>query len=805
MKKILLVLFISLLSTVQGQNPVRPGEWTTVREYGHSYNVNDFTEDEYDWISSHYNLFTIEKRHAYLNYLDLGRATSEIASVATAAKLLANDSLMQPLFYWNIKVVYEEIYQTIQDALAIHPEWVGDNGWSYDDPACKAWMIDVLTQWGTESGHAGVFLDQVQAFQGPEEDIFEIMESTPGIVIYNGYTPRGTSDRPVIAATAEYLKYSDGVYIEHFLHGSHCKYLSQRKALMDSLLAAPKDKILIALCSEDTTYWNAPDHKLSLAGYLIIANENSYYHYVPRGLLVSDNMKYWSEDFEKPLGPPLADATVNGYVYTRTFENAYVRLDLKNATSSINWIDNSVSAYEPIANLALLGTATQSSVLHSGEASRANDGDTDGVFGNGSVTHTAIESQPWWMVDLGANYHIGEISVYNRAGESTLARLSNFTVYVLDEDSVVVDSTIYTTAPDPSVTTDAGGVEGRFVKVQLNGSGVLNLAEVTVAEVKLPVDLHEIAINILDHASDDSVTEASLLINDHIYTSNYVGEMLLELPEGEYPYTLSKKNYYSYNDTLLITKDTAIILQMTEKPQYTLSYKVTDKASSEDLAQVGFGVASYWLATDVLGEVSCTLYEGEYAYSLSKNGYILVEDTLNLIKDTLVSIQMDKESYSMTFQVKDASANESIQEASVAINDSLYITDEQGELTLVLDYGEYDYKVTKDGYDGDSATLFLSQDSLVSVLLSLETGLNRLEARGVAIHPNPISNVLMIDIGKTPMAWYEIFSITGESVLTGSISQGNNRIAVDALAEGIYFVKVLQDEVLTCTKIVKRN
>ena len=803
MRQTLLVLFICLLSTVQAQNPVRPGEWTTVREYGHSYNVNDFTEDEYDWISSHYNLFTIEKRHAYLDYLDLGRATSEVASVATAAKLLANDSLMQPLFYWNIKVVYDEIYQTIQDALAIHPEWVGDNGWSYDDPACKAWMIDVLTQWGTESGHAGVFLDQVQAFQGPEEDIFEIMESTPGIVIYNGYTPRGTSDRPVIAATAEYLKYSDGVYIEHFLHGSHCKYLSQRKALMDSLLAAPKDKILIALCSEDTTYWNAPDHKLSLAGYLIIANENSYYHYVPRGLLASDNMKYWSEDFEKPLGPPLADATVNGYVYTRTFENAYVRLDLKNATSSINWIDNSVSAYEPIANLALLGTATQSSILHSGEASRANDGNTDGVFGNGSVTHTAGESQPWWIVDLGANYHIGEISVYNRAGESTLARLSNFTVYVLNEDSAVVDSTIYTTAPDPSVTTDAGGVEGRFVKVQLNGSGVLSLAEVTVAEVKQPVDLHEISINISDDASNDDITVASLMINDHIYTSNYVGKMILELPEGEYPYTLSKKNYYSSSNTLIVTKDTAIVLPMIEKPQYTFSCKVADDASSEYLSQVGFKVASYSLATDVLGEVSCTLYEGKYAYSLSKKGYVSVTDTLDLSKDTLVNIQMNKESYSMTFQVKNAAASESLQGASVAVNDSLYTTDAQGELTLVLDYGEYDYKVTKDGYDSDSSTIFLSQDSLVSVLLSLQTGMNSLTATAISIYPNPVNEVLIIDVAKTASANFEIYSIAGESVLSGKLSKGKNSIPVDALSTGIYFVKVLQDGVLTCTKMLK--
>jgi hypothetical protein len=36
-----------------------------------------------------------------------------------------------------------------------------------------------------------------------------------------------------------------------------------------------------------------------------------------------------------------------------------------------------------------------------GYAALANDGNTDGNFADGSVSHTMLETRPWWEVDLG--------------------------------------------------------------------------------------------------------------------------------------------------------------------------------------------------------------------------------------------------------------------------------------------------------------------------------------------------------------------------------------------------------------------
>ena len=65
-------------------------------------------------------------------------------------------------------------------------------------------------------------------------------------------------------------------------------------------------------------------------------------------------------------------------------------------------------------NLALDGTASQSSTSHNGAASRAIDGNTNGVWRNASVTHTTATTGSWWQVELDSQVSIGDIVIYNR-------------------------------------------------------------------------------------------------------------------------------------------------------------------------------------------------------------------------------------------------------------------------------------------------------------------------------------------------------------------------------------------------------
>ena len=58
--------------------------------------------------------------------------------------------------------------------------------------------------------------------------------------------------------------------------------------------------------------------------------------------------------------------------------------------------------------------SSQSSEGHGGNAMRAVDGRTDGVWGRGSVTHSGSIKNNWWKVDLYKKYAINMVIVYNR-------------------------------------------------------------------------------------------------------------------------------------------------------------------------------------------------------------------------------------------------------------------------------------------------------------------------------------------------------------------------------------------------------
>jgi hypothetical protein len=110
-----------------------------------------------------------------------------------------------------------------------------------------------------------------------------------------------------------------------------------------------------------------------------------------------------------------------------------------------------------LRNVAQGKAATQKSLDWGGTPDRAVDGNIDGTFFNGSVTHTAEDGspEPWWQVDLGADTQIQEIAIWTARTAAPTGRPSTFTV----------------------------NGSGRYVRVQLKGNAPLSLAEVEVLAV----------------------------------------------------------------------------------------------------------------------------------------------------------------------------------------------------------------------------------------------------------------------------------------------------------------------------------
>lgn len=212
--------------------------------------------------------------------------------------------------------------------------------------------------------------------------------------------------------------------------------------------------------------WNRTDYDPSrLANYTVSVLD-------PSGAVI------WSQTRS---GQPLPSAVVD----VPNVDGSQVKVSLAGANRILSLAEVQVAGVAVPTNIAKDKTATQSSTYSGGDgtgsASKAVDGNTDGAFANGSVSHTNGETDPWWQVDLGSVQTIGEIEVWNRTDYDP-SRLSNYTLSILDGAGATVWTSTRPGYPSPAELTSVGAVDGRYVRVSLKGSGrTLSLAEVKVA------------------------------------------------------------------------------------------------------------------------------------------------------------------------------------------------------------------------------------------------------------------------------------------------------------------------------------
>jgi hypothetical protein len=210
-----------------------------------------------------------------------------------------------------------------------------------------------------------------------------------------------------------------------------------------------------------------------------------------------DGAEVFSQDIAQEPGSGWTNIPLND-VGMGTKRKVVVEVKALNPEPDGGWAYNSRTAFQlawssAASHLAMGRPAAQSSTLpnyNTTSARTAVDGNTDGGFFNGSVTHTNLDTNAWWQVDLGASVPIGSIVIWNRT-DCCGDRLGDYWVFVSNTPFNSTDtpatlksragtwSSHQTGVPHPS-TRIAAPTQGRYVRVQLSGTNYLSLAEVQV-------------------------------------------------------------------------------------------------------------------------------------------------------------------------------------------------------------------------------------------------------------------------------------------------------------------------------------
>lgn len=149
-------------------------------------------------------------------------------------------------------------------------------------------------------------------------------------------------------------------------------------------------------------------------------------------------------------------------------------------------------SHAAIVNLAPLGTEAASSTAFGGTVDRGNDGDRNGVFGDGSVFHsgTTTPAGEWYEVDLGSENYLDRVMVFPRTDQSQLS-LGNFNIEVFSSlgDSVYSGSFLGSsnTQDDPWGISALSGVLGQRVRLTKNDPGFFTISEFEIWGSNTPI------------------------------------------------------------------------------------------------------------------------------------------------------------------------------------------------------------------------------------------------------------------------------------------------------------------------------
>jgi hypothetical protein len=369
----LIGLFLTQAAFSQNDKHFPSFSWDKVPVAFHFGKKGDLlTKSEAEFVASHSNFVVLEKAHGFPKY-----KYSEQTIAADAAVLKTLNPEMKVVFYWNAFLDYS-MYKAHEEYQK-HPDWwlktkKGEldlkNGkikrYDLSNPEVRNWWSNIAKENLNNKNIDGVFFDALVQVTNPAnkglwgiEKYNAIQQGLKGLIketrakigddkliIYNGIrsTPKRNTGNDFPDST-------DAVMIEHFGHFKSKSKESMLNDIQEMEKAGKSGKIVVFKTWPENAWLNkdfmAKSQKekeeiskeyltFALASFLAGAQKHSYIIY-NWGYRLNMGSLLWYPEFDKPLGKPLNDMTVNEWELTRDFEHASILVNLETKKAKIDW------------------------------------------------------------------------------------------------------------------------------------------------------------------------------------------------------------------------------------------------------------------------------------------------------------------------------------------------------------------------------------------------------------------------------------------------------------------------------------
>jgi Hypothetical glycosyl hydrolase family 15 len=390
----LIIALLAASQSVKG-DPTKPAEstptgharpafsWDRVPQYMHIRKAQKFTDAEIKYLAS-FPLLTFEKTTGHKTF-----QSTEDGTLAAAKAVKEVNPSTKILYYRNVMVHYGTYKANAEIEKMPGAFLVGRNGKTklvrnvaeaYDltNPQVRDWWVGHAKQVCADPAIDGLFLDgniKVLSSGYLKRDIGDEKKAAQlaGYETMMVETRKALEPDKIMLANVlrvgqskddglEAIKGFDGSYIENFELAAAQEQKKDNVAKgIEAFQKAARDGFMIAFTAglselnEEEGDLNPQrtdeirkglsekdDHskrfEYLLAMFLTCAENHSYF--LAHDGYGAEKSKVWMKrtpELERPLGAPKGHAVRNGYIYTREFAHAKVRLDIENEVGEITW------------------------------------------------------------------------------------------------------------------------------------------------------------------------------------------------------------------------------------------------------------------------------------------------------------------------------------------------------------------------------------------------------------------------------------------------------------------------------------
>lgn len=218
---------------------------------------------------------------------------------------------------------------------------------------------------------------------------------------------------------------------------------------------------------------------------------------------------------------------------------------------------------------------------------------------------------------------------------------------------------------------------------------------------------------ILSEADSKPIPSAIIEIGNNSYVTNSQGQVTVPLINGTYNLTIKKVGYQETKKTIVILNQDTTITYTIPLFEYNVVMTVVQEDGLTPIAGAAFSIKNSSVSgiTDSNGQLSFKLVNGSYDYLLTKKEFDDLSGSFNINNSDLdLDLTMTLKHFTVLISAVDENGDP-VENALVNINNEVLTTNDQGQVTALLQNGNYPFTITKIGYNDYTGSVIVTDQN----------------------------------------------------------------------------------------------